>query len=278
MRSSSVGVAVAFLLHASLAAAQPGTAGSATSPPAPPAARSGEPSVEAGIRDDAASGRTWVSPTALTPPAGTFGAQSVQILIAGASYSPTDRLAISANTFLPLPGAGWIVLGGIKLKVADLGRLKLAAHLAVTYVDGEVTVHDGGRELGEREHVRGGRAILGGVGTLCLDAGCHSLLNGYLSSGIAMEAGEGVHGPNSVFGSVAWIQRLAGRFKLALELFSIIEQDADPGAFGWYGMRYTRRSFAFDAGMIRVFCDDCGEVHDLGGFGLPWLAFTFRAL
>lgn len=280
MRTSSVGLVVTILFHASLAVGQPSGAPSPAPPAVQPTAEAAEPHVEAGIRDDAASGRTWLSPTALTPPAGTFSAQSVQILFAGASFSPTDRLAISVNTVMPLPGVGWVVLGGIKLKVAELGRLKLAAHLSLTYVDSYVVSDDGdGREEpGEREDVHGGLAILGGVATLCLDGGCHSFLNAYLSSGGSVEADAGVDVPINVFGSLAWIQRLAGRFKLAFELFSITENDADVGVFGWYGMRYARRSFAMDAGMVRVFCEGCGDVEGLEVLGAPWLAFTFRAL
>lgn len=278
MRSSSIGLVVAILLPASLAAAQPGPAATAGPPSGPPPAQAGEPSVEAGVGEDAASGRTWMSPTALTPPAGTFSAQSVQILIAGASYSPTDRLAISANAFIPLPGAPWIVLAGVKLKLADLGRLKVGAHLGLGYLEGELLEEDGdGGEADVVREVWGARAYFGGVATLCLDRGCHSLLNGYLSFPVAMDDEGEVYVGLAGYGSVAWLQRVTRRLKLALEIFAYAG-GGEVDVAGWYGVRFAWPSFAIDAGLIRIICDACEGNDDHPAVGLPWLAFTYRAL
>lgn len=79
------------------------------------------------------------------------------------------------------------------------------------------------------------------------------------------------------FASLAWIQRLGGRAKLALEVITITGDEVVTGV-AWYGLRFTWPSFAVDAGLARVFCDGCEDDDDQPAVGLPWLAFTYRAL
>ena len=126
-------------------------------------------------------------------------------------------------------------------------------------------------------NVRDGIALLGGIATACLDRACHSLLNGYLSIPVSIDHEGEVDAGLSALSSVAWVQRVTRRWKLALEVFTLTS-DGDTGVFGWYGARYTRSDFAFELGMIRIFCDACEERESYGEFGLPWISFTFRAL
>src|SRR5213596_3632447 len=57
-------------------------------PPQPPPAE--ESHVDKGILEDANAGRSWISPTALTEPAGTWTFSDFELLLASLQYSPTD--------------------------------------------------------------------------------------------------------------------------------------------------------------------------------------------
>ncbi len=246
-----------------------------TSPTTPDRPIAGEPvpGFEAGIREDANSGRAWLSPTALTPPAGTFSVQSSELLILGASYSFTDRFVVSANTLIPITSEmPLILLTTVKLKVADIGRFKFAAHANLNYV--------GNPDIGEDEGDDSfGTALLGGAATVCLDRDCHSLLNGYLGAGFLLETGVD---QNAVpfLASVAWAQRLGRRVKLVVEAdsgFVVGEvNDVGEGLLVWYGIRFTSSAIGVDLGLVKPACDDC-DTDDLP-LGLPWLNFTYRAL
>ena len=269
MRTRRMEVALALLLPAASAAAQPG----ATAPAAPVVAAP-VPGHEAGIRDDANSGRTWLSPTALTAPAGTFSVQSLELLIIGASYSFTDRFVMSVNTLVPIADdMPLILLTTLKLKVADLGRVKLAAHANLGYFDG--------LGIGEDEDDEDfGTAVVGGVATFCIDAECHSIFNAYLGAGFLIQPDVD---QNSVpfLGSAAWVQRLGGRVKLVLEAnagFTVgdVDQIAE-GLLAWYGLRFTSSAIGVDLGLVKPICIDCDDGDDIA-LGLPWLNFTFRAL
>lgn len=269
MRGAPIGAIFAVLLRAAGAAAQPGAATS-TEPAKNPA---GEPlpSHEAGIREDANSGRTWLSPTALTAPAGTFSIQSSELLIIGASYAFTDGFVVSASTLIPITTEmPLILLTTVKLKVADLGRLKLAAHANVNYF---------GEPAGDDEDDSFSFALLGGAATYCLDRECHSLLNGYLGAGFLLQT-EVDQNAVPFLGSVALVQRLGGRVKLVLEANSgfILGEvnDIGQGLLAWYGLRFTSSAIGVDLGLVKPLCDDCDT--DELPIGLPWLNFTYRAL
>jgi hypothetical protein len=274
MRARQIGVVIAVLMHGLPAAAQPGGASSGAPPPVPLAPDAREPSLEAGIRDDASSGRAWVSPTALTPPAGTFSAQSVELSMIGVGYSFTDRLVVSVTTLLPLPDAPRLGIANVKLKLVDIGRLKIAAHVNVDYV-ANVEVDDG--DVYDDDVRAAGVAFLGGAATYCLDRGCHSILNGYASGGYLFHA-VGVQRSVPFLGSLAWTQHVRGRMKLMLEAMgslSVGEVD-DPGQFaGWYGLRFASRDMALDVGLVKFVCDGCDQGDAVG---LPWLAFAYRSL
>ncbi|HTE53242.1 MAG TPA: hypothetical protein VK698_20450 [Kofleriaceae bacterium] len=270
MRATPIGLAVALLLRAASAEAQPGA--TTATIPAAPAAAAPAPGQEAGIRDDANSGRTWLSPTALTAPAGTFSIQSTELLMIGASYSFTDRFVVSASTFLPITtDMPLILLTTLKLKVADRGRLKLAAHANLGYFEG--------LGIGEEDDDDDfGTAVVGGVATVCLDPECHSLFNAYLGAGFVLQPG--VDQSSVPFlASAAWVQRLGGRVKLVLEAnggFTVGgTNDVAEGLLAWYGLRFTSSAIGVDLGLVKPLCSECDDGIALG---LPWVSFSYRAL
>src|SRR5690606_38975588 len=72
----------------------------ATQPP--PAAEPPPSTVDAGVIADANSGRGWLLPTALTPPAGTWSFSSFELFVIGGGYAITDQLQVSLTTVIPL--------------------------------------------------------------------------------------------------------------------------------------------------------------------------------
>lgn len=266
MRATLISVTLAALHWAADVAAQPGR----TSPTAPPAAAEPVSTVEAGVQEDANSGRTWLSPTALTPPAGTFSIQSSELFIIGASYAFTDRFVVSANTLIPVGSeVPLILLTTLKLKVADLGRVKLAAHANLNYFG----------DLADDEDESFGTALLGAVGTICIDRGCHSILNGYVGAGFLLET-DGDQEAVPLLLSAALVSRLGRRLKLVLEANSGVVvgevNDVSEGGLVWYGLRFTSSAIGVDLGLVKPFCEDCDT--EEFPIGVPWLNFTYRAL
>ncbi len=68
--------------------------------PPPPPVVPVEPvsNVDKGIVEDANAGRMWLSPTALTEPAGTWSFSDYDLLVVGLSYAATDTVSISSRS------------------------------------------------------------------------------------------------------------------------------------------------------------------------------------
>ncbi len=232
-------------------------------PPPPAAAPS---NVDAGVIQDANSGRSWLSPTALTPPAGTWSFSDFELLLVSGGYAITDQFSISATTLLPIvdemPFFGIL---SAKLQVINAGRLRGAAQLAVMHLrdtsdidsDAALTV-----------------ANLGGALTLCLDDGCHSHLTGYLGAGFADQDQQAV----PFVASVALTYRLGRHVKLVLEadtafIAGEINETAE-GLLAWYGLRFTSKMIGVDLGLAKPLCEGCDDGIALG---LPFVSFTYRS-
>ena len=219
--------------------------------------------VDEGVLEDASSGRNWLTPTALTPPAGTFTISDFELFVLGASYSVTDQLQISGATLLPIvsrtPFVG--ILSG-KLQILRAGRVRAAAQASVLYV------HD---------HDDSAVAFTGGGAlTLCLDGGCNSYASGYLGAGFARDNNSSV--PIGVSATV--VARLARHVKLMVELdtggvVGKLDAAAD-GLLAWYGVRFTSPNIGVDLGFVKPICGDCDNNHL--PLGLPFVAVSYRAL
>lgn len=231
--------------------------------------------VDEGVIEDANSGRNWLSPTALTPPAGTWTFSDFQLFVVSGGYAPSDQVYVSATTLLPIvDGMPFFGMLTGKFQVLRSGRLRAAAQLSGIYASVETTTFDSmGNESSRSEGAFA--AILGGALTLCLDDACHSHLTGYLGAGFAQEDQSAV----PFVASVALVQRLGRRVKLMLEAdtgFVLGEIDAAADGFlAWYGARFTSQSIGVDLGFAKPICDGCGDIGLPMGF--PFIGFTYRS-
>lgn len=232
---------------------------------APPA---GEPAaasqIPAGIIEDANSSRVWLSPTALMAPAGTWSFDDYELFFIGGSYAITDQLQLSGVTLLPLvSGQPFIALVSAKLGLITRGRLHLAVQASTMLATGEADSL--------------GAMVVGGAATLCLDADCHSIVNGYVATGFSLQE-ETPAFPVIVTASL--VQRLSARVKLAVEIDSGLVlgeiNEVGDGFVGWYGLRFTSRNIGVDVGFVRPFAQ--GYEQEVLPLGIPWLNFTYRAI
>ena len=217
-----------------------------------------------GVLEDASSGRNWLTPTALTPPAGTFTISDFELFVLGASYSITDEFQVSGATLLPIVAdTPFLGILSAKLQVLRTGRVRAAGQASVVYVrvDTQSAVAFAG----------------GGALTLCLDVGCNSYASGYLGVGFAREGDSAV----PIGASATVVARVARHVKLMLELdtggvVGKIDSAAD-GVLAWYGVRFTSPNIGVDLGFLKPVCGNDCTSKDLP-LGLPFVAVSYRAL
>ncbi|MGE0867006.1 MAG: hypothetical protein AB7P03_00485 [Kofleriaceae bacterium] len=293
MRKALCSLGVLWLLaRGGVAVAQPGaqdpgvpppppdpTADPAMPPPAPPAPPEAAPvppmqpmsmppavaTTDPGIVQDANSGRGWLIPTALTPPAGTWSFTDFELLLVSVSYSPTDQLVLTGATVLPVVEDMPVMLffsGKYKLFKSGRVHAALQGGLSSVWVDDDNAT----------------AAEIGGALTLCVDAPCHSYVSGFLGAGFAHEDQSAV--PFLLGGTAAF--RMARHLKLIVEAdtgFIAGEIDAFANGFlFWYGVRFTSSFLGVDLGFAKPICtgdEDC----DTGlPMGLPFVSFSYRNL
>jgi hypothetical protein len=282
----NIRVAVLSCLVSSVALAQPAADGDGAPPPAgptaapvmaPPPSMAPPPPPEAshvdqGVIDDANAGRSWLSPTALTEPAGTWSFSDFELLLASISYSPTDQLSLSATTLLPITSdfPFWLLVNG-KYQIVKAGNVRIVAQAAVSYVSVE---DDSDSGSSTRSSVTG--AVIGGAATYCIDSECHSTLTGYLGAGFAHEDQSAV--PFVFSGALAL--GVNKHVKILLEgdsgfMAGSINDQID-GFLAWYGIRFTSKEIGVDLGFTRPICSGC----DTGPLllGVPFVSFTYRSI
>ena len=254
-------VVLVLVLSSSIASGQP-SAVPPTPPPPPPGAPA-ETGVDEGVIEDANSGRNWLTPTALTPPAGTWSFSSYELFFASLGYAVTDRFTVSGTFLLPafedMPLFG---IASVKGQVIKSGNVRGALQFNVMFVseDDSVTV-----------------ANLGGVLTMCIDHACHSHLSGYLGAGFGIDVDESQS-------SVPFVAAAAAVFRVGRHMKFVFEADtafivgevdeAANGFLGWYGIRFTSKHIGVDLGFAKPICEDC-EIDELP-MGIPFVSFTYR--
>lgn len=230
-------------------------------PPPPPTE-----TVDQGVVDDANSGRNWLTPTALTPPAGTWSFSDFELLMVSGSYALTDQVSISATTLLPIvedmPFFG--ILSG-KVQVFKSGKLRGAVQGAILHMREDSIDDDFSATVGN----------VGGVLTACLDTECHSHITGYLGAGFAQEDNSSV----PFVAAVGLTVRLGRHVKAVFEadtafIAGDINETSD-GFLGWYGLRFTSKHVGVDLGFAKPIYDDSGDDDLVMGF--PFVSFTYRA-
>jgi hypothetical protein len=235
-------------------------------PPPPPEQAS---TVDKGILEDANAGRSFLAPTALTEPAGTWSFSDYELFLAGLSYSPTDEISLSATTLLPVVEdmPFWLLVNA-KVQVIKTGNVRAVLQGAITYV------HDSDGDSDDSATA----AILGGAVTYCIDSDCFSTVTGYVGAGFARQDQNAV--PLVLSGALAL--RVSKHVKLLAEADSgYIVGDINEGVDGflaWYGVRFTSRDIGVDLGFVKPVCTDGDDDCD-GGLvmGVPFVSFTYRA-
>lgn len=226
---------------------------------APPA-----PLAEAGVLADANIGRTYLAPTALMSPKGSWTFSDWELFFIGGSYAFTDNLSLSAVTLIPVSNnQPFIGMFTAKARVIRQPRFHLAAHASLGIVadDGD----------------NANALTLGGVATYCTSPDCASNLSGFVGGGFAYEDQSAV--PLMLSGSL--VQKLGKRIKLVLEVdtgavLGEIDAVAD-GFLFWYGLRFTSANLGVDLGLVKPIYDGSGD-DELLPLGYPLVSFTYRGL
>lgn len=279
----SIGSIVLSCLVSSVAFAQPGTDdGDETGapPPPPPAPVMAQPpppmpppppaqpvapesTADKGIVEDANAGRMWLSPTALTEPAGTWSFSDYELLLVGLSYAATDTVSISANTLLPIVEdmPFWLLVNG-KAQIVKSGNVRLAVQGSLIHarVDGEGAT----------------AAVLGGALSYCIDADCRSIVNAYVGAGFAHENQSAL--PIALSGSLLYGVNKHVKIMLEADTGYIAGGGIDAAADGflaWYGVRFTSKIIGVDLGFVKPICDGCEDSGLV--MGVPFVSFTYRS-
>lgn len=199
-------------------------------------------------------------PTAETQPAGTTIVGNYELAVMGVSYSPTDDLQLSLTALAPITtDIPLIALPSVKLRLLGRERFHVAVIGSASYV---------------RDQGVGAAAVAGGVvGSLCLDDDCNSLLSA--SVGLAhlfVEDEENPDGMDLTVGGVSWVQRVAPRVKLLVE---VGRATLDPESLGYagYGIRLYSERLAAD---LTFLVDAEGDAAELFPLGVPFAALSWR--
>jgi hypothetical protein len=260
--SIAAGISTIAVAAAGTAFAQPGTVAPAAQLEPDVAL---DTTVDEGVLADVNSDRAWFTPTALTQPKGSWSFHDQELFVVGMTYGITDTFQLSASTLVPvvsdMPLFLWV---SGKAQIARSGNLRLALHGLVFH----------GSEDGDGATV----GNLGAAASLCFDAGCHSLINGYASAAFGISEGD-TEVPVLFGGAI--IARVARRVKLVGEIDTamVMGDEFVDGYLGWYGVRFTSGEIGADVGFVKPFG---GELEDDDNdelpLGLPWLNFTYRAM
>lgn len=239
-------------------------------PPLPPGTEPPAPTttVDEGVIQDANSGRNWLTPTALTPPAGTWSFSDFELFFASLGYAVTDQLTVSATVLLPIvEDIPLFAIASGKLQVLKAGNIRAALQLNVLYT----SLDDGDDDFSLTA------SNLGGALTLCIDDGCHSHITGYLGAGFGLDSIEDQT-------AVPFVAAAAAAFKVSRHVKFVFEADtafvvgevdeAADGFLGWYGVRFTSKFLGVDLGFAKPICDGCGD--DGLPMGFPFVSFTYR--
>ena len=247
-------------------------------PPAPPAPA--PTTVDKGTLDDANAGRAWLSPTALTPPAGTWSFEDFELFLVGVSYAVSDNFVITGTTMVPITSDLYWGFFSAKAQVVKQGNVRVAIQggLAVASAKDSTTTYDSmGNPIGTTDTTTTtSGAEVGAAATLCLDNDCYSHLDGFVGAAFAYQNNSSV----PVGFSASWVQRLGRHVRLVVEadsahLFGDISGQAN-GVLGWYGLRFTSRTIGVDVGFVKPFCSDCSS--DTFPIGFPVVDFSYRGI
>jgi hypothetical protein len=237
-----------------------GTGPTATAPRAAVAAKAGTAKTFHGdpaFRTDASASSSFLTPTALIPPAGTCAFYDYAVIILGVSCSLGDRVQLSATTVVP---AGFLAVNAAaKVQLFHGPAFRLAVHGSAFLA---TAVEDGGGS---------GLATFGVIGTQCLAGDCSS----HMTVSAHFLTSDGPHEETQLVLSGSLALRIEQHIRLMGEVntgpgFSSIGDDSAVAAL-WYGVRYASRHASVDVGLFTMLSESFGSEQTL-----PFLSFTFR--
>ena len=228
--------------------------------------------MDKGILDDANAGRSWLSPTALTEPAGTWSFSDFELLLVSLGYSVTDQFSLSATTLLPVTSdfPFWLLVNG-KFQVIKSGSVRGVIQGAITYF------HDSSSSGSTSVSASATAAVVGGALTYCIDGDCHSTLTGYVGAGFAHQSNSAV--PLVFSGAMAYGVNKHVKILLEGDTGYIAGGGIDAAANGvlaWYGLRFTSKIIGVDLGFVRPLCSGCSTGSLV--LGAPFVSFTYRSI
>ncbi len=243
---------------------EPAPAGTGTAVPLAPIPAPA-PLAEAGVLEDANIGRTWLSPTGLMAPKGTWSFSDWELFFIGASYAPTDDTSVSAMTIIPL-SSDMPFLGMFTGKARVVHQPRVHVALQATAF---VALDD------DDNYVAGN---LGGVATYCTSADCASNVSAFAGVGLVEDSGAAV--PLTFSASV--VQRLGKRVKLVLEadtgaVVGNYDSEIADGFLLWYGLRFHSANIGVDLGLVKPIYEGSAD-DELLPLGFPMLSFQYRGL
>jgi hypothetical protein len=218
-------------------------------------------------RADPSADRAWYTSTALTQPRGSFTFNDVSLgdfglVFLGASYGITDNLQVGAMV-LPPVADGVPFVGVLNVKMG--GPITRDFHVAAVAT---------GFILGEGvEGLPHWAATIGGVGSLCVDHGCGTMVSAFAYLGFMK--GQNASTTPLFYGASA-VVRVTRRVKLLLEADSatvIGEGEGIDGGLVTYGIRFVGRELAGDIGFAKPFQNDSEDQFILG---IPVFTLTYR--
>jgi hypothetical protein len=256
-RMSRVAVA-ALLTFASLAS-------EAAADEAAPAA-----GIDARAEGDAAAGRSYFAPTALTAPGGS-GVLSIKAplypAISGTlAMGVTDRVEVSvgggafAEVFSEGADTKRAIMGGAKLQIVKGQRGAIALTASVHRRAGYHEFDPFGSGMDVPARISG---EVGAVGTQCTDETCATIVSMHAHYMPDLSGGDTQRG----WGGFSLVSGRGGsRFVLDASAFAESGDRGERGFLAYVGYRAARRGVAFDAGALVIAIDD--EVMPWPTFGL----------
>jgi hypothetical protein len=245
---------LALVLLAPLSAAQE------PPPPPPPAPVSPSP----GLDEDPHIDRVWLTPTAITQPAGSTSFNSYELVFLGITHAFTDNFQLTAVVFPPyvedLPFLG-LLNAKVSFTADERLHFALAGGLAMAHIDDETT----------------SAGVLTAAMSLCTDAPCASIFSAFLTTGFSLTEDDSAV-PLGFGASLA--QRLGRHIKLVLEVatggaFASSEVELAEGLLFTYGVRFFTGNLAGDVGLFRPIL--FSEEDDLPFIlGFPVVTFSYR--
>jgi hypothetical protein len=225
--------------------------------PPPPTAAASDTPLAARLEDPQVD-QAWLSPTALTQPAGTVTLENHELLVGGVTVAPLDRLQLSLVGVLPVLRDSRLLQGVAKLRVLDAGPLHVSLMAGGGFERALFTVAEYERPL----------LSAGAVASLCVSPACRGIVSLYALANFGSETafdsstgGSRTRRFTKVYYGGSVVAPLSQRFKAVAELDIVGESHPDwpqrsNAAWvttGMLGLRIHGRRVAGTVGLLATY-------------------------